>query len=246
MKLGSSHALRRATHGLFICLLGCLASLFAGIVICRALHLPNTLSQAVITSIIALDFILVRTGEDNVCLPFGNVHHLGIPSVVHSSFSHETNSSRCCRRASEGKKLPVIIHGPFQRPALLYLGYESTVQDVMNQLRHRRLIPDLSRIQHNVLFPGYQRGPLALTDRLCDVGIHELVCDVRMRPNSYTKAQSYDHTVPDLSHFTENDGLPTDQSIFTDPPPTSTQQSNQSSYTDGINPDIPTRDVTID
>ncbi|KAK7033863.1 hypothetical protein R3P38DRAFT_2773074 [Favolaschia claudopus] len=66
-----------------------------------------------------------------------------------------------------------------------------------------------------------------------------------MRPNSYTKAQSYDHTVPDLSHFTENDGLPTDQSIFTDPPPTSTQQSNQSSYTDGINPDIPTRDVTM-
>jgi hypothetical protein len=51
---------------------------------------------------------------------------------------------------------------------------ECTVQEVLFQLRRRHLIADLSRIEHNIIFPAYKFASLSLTDKLKDVGIHDL------------------------------------------------------------------------
>ncbi|KAJ6578418.1 hypothetical protein B0H19DRAFT_1062909 [Mycena capillaripes] len=51
---------------------------------------------------------------------------------------------------------------------LIGLAYNTTVHDVVTELRRRRIIPDLSRIQHSVI---HQNRLLDYTDILRDVGV---------------------------------------------------------------------------
>jgi len=45
-----------------------------------------------------------------------------------------------------------------------------TVGDVMADLRRRRLVPVLTRIEHYLLFPSCRSGPLLSHERLVDLG----------------------------------------------------------------------------
>jgi hypothetical protein len=49
-----------------------------------------------------------------------------------------------------------------------------TVGDIMEDLRRRRLIPDLTRVEHYLLFPPCRSSPLLSHERLVDLGVKDL------------------------------------------------------------------------
>ncbi|KAK6974127.1 hypothetical protein R3P38DRAFT_2812313 [Favolaschia claudopus] len=224
MRRGTCYALRRAIQSWTIFLLFFLASLVVGIAGARKFCLPDHLSQCVVTAIVILDFIVLRTA----CWNKVNPRHQSLPPT--------TASSR--RRALESKKLQVLIQGPFRRPTLLYLGHDSTVHDIILELRRRRLIPDLTRIRHNIYFATHHE-PLKFADKLCDVGI----CDMSMLyiRMSVLGGSRVSVTSSDPEHVE----LPVLEPPPTDLPSMSNPQNNQPAYTDGINSEVSTQDVTM-
>ncbi|KAJ7048321.1 hypothetical protein C8F01DRAFT_1283522 [Mycena amicta] len=65
----------------------------------------------------------------------------------------------------------IFVLGPFGRPADLTLSSDCTVHDVLCELRRRRLIPELTRLQAAVVFQGKDVG---WSSRLEAAGIHNL------------------------------------------------------------------------
>lgn len=49
-----------------------------------------------------------------------------------------------------------------------------TINDVLSQLRKRRLVARLKRLQYSIIHPSYQRTPLEKNHRLRDVGVGPL------------------------------------------------------------------------
>jgi hypothetical protein len=52
---------------------------------------------------------------------------------------------------------------------LLEISAESTVQQVLHEMRRRHLIPDLLRVKQHIVFRSYKIAPLSLTDKLGDI-----------------------------------------------------------------------------
>lgn len=50
----------------------------------------------------------------------------------------------------------------------------SQIGDIIEELHRRHLIPDITRVKHQILFPRHQFASLELTDILKDVGICDL------------------------------------------------------------------------
>ncbi|KAJ7260975.1 hypothetical protein C8J57DRAFT_1232533 [Mycena rebaudengoi] len=50
----------------------------------------------------------------------------------------------------------------------------SRVEEILQEMRHRHRISDISRIKHHILFPARKYASLNLDDTLCDVGIRDL------------------------------------------------------------------------
>ncbi|KAF7300820.1 hypothetical protein MKEN_01307700 [Mycena kentingensis (nom. inval.)] len=69
----------------------------------------------------------------------------------------------------------VVIVGSLRSPQTLMVSGKNTVQDVLEQLRQRRTIPDLRRIQYNISHPSKQRHrKLEPHETLRDLGVGEL------------------------------------------------------------------------
>ncbi|KAJ7478787.1 hypothetical protein B0H11DRAFT_2194146, partial [Mycena galericulata] len=58
--------------------------------------------------------------------------------------------------------------------AALDMSPTDRVEQILQQMRHKHKIADLSRTRHDILFPQHGYAPIDLTDTLCDVGIHDL------------------------------------------------------------------------
>ncbi|KAJ6556962.1 hypothetical protein B0H10DRAFT_2371346 [Mycena sp. CBHHK59/15] len=95
---------------------------------------------------------------------------------VQARSRHPTRSpkTRVSQYTVENEKLRITVLGPFRRPVFLDVGSGSTVRDIVKEIRRRHLIPDLSQIQHTILFPAHQFRPLEYTDILRDVGVHNM------------------------------------------------------------------------
>ncbi|KAJ7454098.1 hypothetical protein FB451DRAFT_1518419 [Mycena latifolia] len=84
-------------------------------------------------------------------------------------------------RLQTGPTVNITILGPFPKPVSLNISRCATIAHIAFQLRHRHLIPDLTRVKHHILFPKRQWAPLKPTDILDEVGIKDLsVLHLRM------------------------------------------------------------------
>ncbi|KAJ7050163.1 hypothetical protein C8F01DRAFT_691691 [Mycena amicta] len=109
------------------------------------------------------------------CLHATLVHSLGVSDPL--SFASElVNIVGSFRSSGESNqrsstKLRIFVLGPFRRAMNLTLSSESTIQDVLHELRRRRLIPELTRLESAVIFQGKN---IKSSSTLHEAGIHEL------------------------------------------------------------------------
>ncbi|KAJ6576289.1 hypothetical protein B0H10DRAFT_1963532 [Mycena sp. CBHHK59/15] len=79
-------------------------------------------------------------------------------------------SSKTQLNTTESKKLRITVLGPFPKPVHLDMGSDSTVEHIIQQMRRRHLIADISRVKHHVIFSAHKFASLELNDTLRDSG----------------------------------------------------------------------------
>ncbi|KAJ7736951.1 hypothetical protein DFH07DRAFT_842427, partial [Mycena maculata] len=160
----------------------------------------------------------VSSGLAYWILPFDFLGLLGTSIVCRCAQSRprlRPRSSRRCRTSAssaETKKLRITVLGPFRGPASLDMAPGSTVHEIVKEMHRQRLIPNLSRIEHSVIFPAHQFKALEYTDLLRDIGVHNMsVLHIRMSILGGSRREADDSSTPSSqnpapSRFTRRSG----------------------------------------
>ncbi|KAJ6609140.1 hypothetical protein B0H10DRAFT_1954877 [Mycena sp. CBHHK59/15] len=182
MLLGKAFAFRRITS-LCKIWLSCLALSLCLLSAISSHLLANNGSLWYIAVTFPLDFVLMV-----VVLLVSR--HLQMKSSVKLSHPH---SSKTQLNTTESKKLRITVLGPFPKPGHLDMGSDSTVEHIIQQMRRRHLIADISRVKHHVIFPAHKFASLELNDTLQDPILQEKWEYLPCHSNSLMKLAIFPH-----------------------------------------------------
>ncbi|KAK0442299.1 uncharacterized protein EV420DRAFT_1081539 [Desarmillaria tabescens] len=89
--------------------------------------------------------------------------------------SHERQGTRkdIGKRGRE-QWIHIAVLGPFTRPAFLRVSPLHSIGDITHELRRRHLIPDLTHIRHQFIFPHARLSEIQSYEILKDLGVSDL------------------------------------------------------------------------